>query len=471
MLSVRSGLTLNGALTLLSGENLPNARLKFLGEQLINGTGEIRFTGNPDGANRNLITFVHQQSGVREVLTIGPGITIGGGMGTITSNNPTEDTIRILGTVVGSKDGLIVLDGIDNQGGILFVDAPSKARQPVGVFFNRLSNTIVNGVSANTTIGAANLSGVTLNVDLLVDTAKANQVLSIANGLVLNSNLILNATTQHNTTVNFHGGQTVSGNGKIVFSGNPFRSSANQIVLTDSDRNTSEFLTFGEGITIEGRLGQISSRNPSQDWVQILGIIKGEKDGRIELLNIINQGKPFTIDAPDGGVFLNGSISNAIINGTDGSFLQHISGGINRVTLNIDFLVDAELNETILNVASGLTINKKLVVAGYGRTARVRFFGEQLIDGTGEIVFAGLPGSVGTNRIEHHSTTNVEEKLTFGENLSISGFRGEVQELNPNQDFIQIFGKVVGMEGGEIRFSSINNLGLPVLIDAPTRVD
>jgi hypothetical protein len=92
-LRVINGLTLNGVATLNGGINLTT--LNFDGTQTLDGTGQLIFVGPPN-------TVVQPLNGA---LTIGPGLTIRGGSGTV--GNSTLPLIN-QGTITAEGAGSIL---------------------------------------------------------------------------------------------------------------------------------------------------------------------------------------------------------------------------------------------------------------------------------------------------------------------------------------------------------------------------
>ena len=156
---------------------------------------------------------------------------------------------------------------------------------------------------------------------------------------------------------------------------------------------------------------------------------------------------------------INGQISDAVINGTQGTVLEQFSGSLTDVTLNTDLILDAESGSRSLTV-NNLTLNGLLTLAGQqGNTATVTFTGEQTLDGTGGILFAGLPTSINTNTVTFSGTTSVTEILTIGSGIEIQGGRGRLISSNSNQDRILLQGSLETEEGGRIDQTGVDNDG------------
>ena len=258
--------------------------------------------------------------------------------------------------------------------------------------------------------------------------------------------------------MDFSGEQSITGTGEIVFSGNS-NTPSNNILIHNSITNVAEVLTIGEQITIQGNQGRLSSSNPSQDTIQFLGTLIGEEGGQIQLDDIVNDGESFTVDAINGGVAISGQISDAVINGTQGTVLEQFSGSLTDVTLNTDLILDAESGSRSLTV-NNLTLNGLLTLAGQqGNTATVTFTGEQTLDGTGGILFAGLPTSINTNTVTFSGTTSVTEIFTIGSGIEIQGGRGRLISSNSNQDRILLQGSLETEEGGRIDQTGVDNVG------------
>ena len=455
-LTVTGGLTLNSRLILETNDTSRTSTVNFVGDQLIDGKGEIVLGGTPFSSSQNRLTLVNNDSNMAEVLTFGEEITISGVAGTFSSNNQFQDTIQILGTIVGQEDGELRLDDIDNNGEAFTIDAANGGVALAG----QITDAVINGTTGTRIEHlSGSLNNVTLNTDLLLDATPTSRTLGVTNGLVLNGALIVAGSENRTARVDFSGEQSITGTGEIVFAGTP-NTASNSILDHNSITNVAEILTIGEQITIQGNQGRLSSSNPSQDAIQFLGTVVGEEGGQIQLDDIVNDGESFTVDAVNGGVVINGQISDAVINGTQGTVLEQFSGSLTDVTLNTDLILDAESGSRSLTV-NNLTLNGLLTLAGQqGNTATVTFTGEQTLDGTGGILFAGLPTSINTNTVTFSGTTSVSEIFTIGSGIEIQGGRGRLISNNANQDRILLQGSLETEEGGRIDLSGVDNAGV-----------
>ncbi|MEL6522414.1 MAG: hypothetical protein AAFQ66_15715, partial [Pseudomonadota bacterium] len=360
---VEDGLTLNASLELASGTSR-YAYLYVNGEQIIDGTGSIDLTraNAPSGSFDNRITLI-SQSADAEVLTFGAGVEITG-TGRLEANR-AEDSLQILGTVVG-RDGSLVLTDLDNQGETLTVDASDGAV----VLSERIENTVFEAATGQTgelTVGnGATLDAVTLDMDAAF--GGTNLFSYVENGLILNAELELSADPSRYVYMYFNGEQAIEGTGTIRLSdaNAPLSNNQQNYVYLNGQLSGSEIVTIGADmeITGEGRMwsgndldeflveGAIVADNGTlraDDIAALEGVLGATSDGDLWLSEGIELTERGTL-----AVGLSGSgadVSNGLI---------RVNGALDQMgTLALDVAADfdAEIGDefVILTASSGFT--------------------------------------------------------------------------------------------------------------------
>ncbi len=145
-LTVTGGLTLHGEMFVGSQTSTTNrATVTFLDTQTLSGTGTIFL-----GQSQN--NFVYSTSnGSTSVLTIGPGITMRGGSGSVKgqrTSNQTNDSVVNLGTILASSGHTIEFGGKAsiNQG---LIAAGTGTIKLVGVSVTNNAGGLITGRSAS----------------------------------------------------------------------------------------------------------------------------------------------------------------------------------------------------------------------------------------------------------------------------------------------------------------------------------
>ncbi len=380
--NVVNGLVLNGSLLLGKADGSTSGTLNFNGTQSLSGTGVVTF-GN--SVNNGLI----ENGNGTVALTIGSGITIQGGSGSISGAGNygqiqsviNQGTINIasgqtltLGGIGWSNTGTITADGatvnlsgsfttaglgtfsavggtvnltgtVDNTGNTLTLNSA------LGSWYLR-GGSIVGGTLTHSdssklvlTNSVGTLNGLTVAAGMVIDGTQLNSnypqnsnSVSVVNGLVLNGSLLLGkADGSTSGTMNFNGMQTLSGTGVVTF-GN----SVNNGLIENG--NGTVALTIGSGITIQGGSGSISGAG---NYGQIQSIINqgtiNIASGQTLTLGGIGWSNTGTITADGATVNLSGSFTTAGL----GTFSA--VGG----TVNLTGTVDNTGNTLTLNSALG----------------------------------------------------------------------------------------------------------------------
>ena len=303
------------------------------------------------------------QSADAEVLTFGAGLEITG-TGRLEANR-AEDSLQILGTVVG-RDGSLVLTDIDNQGEVLTVDASDGAV----VLSERIEDTVFEAATGQTgelTIGSgAILDAVTLNMDTAL--AAAIRLSYVENGLTLNSELEISANPNTYAYLYFTGGTGHRRNGhdRLSDENAPLSNSQQNYVYLNGQLSGSEIVTIGADMEITGE-GFVRSGNNldeflvegaivadngtlrADDIAALEGVLGATSDGDLWLSEGIELTERGTL-----AVGLSGSgtdVSNGLI---------RVNGALDQLgTLALDVAADfdAEIGDefVILTASSGFT--------------------------------------------------------------------------------------------------------------------
>ncbi|MEM8744274.1 MAG: hypothetical protein AAGF14_06535, partial [Pseudomonadota bacterium] len=483
VLTVTDGLTIEDRLS-VDGFG----RVDFAGEQTVDGTGVLELTQT--GASR--LRNVNQDTGIQETVTFGADLTIQGQGFADISN--TADRFRFLGDVIGIGDELR-LSYIDNGGAVLSLDSASggwvtlqnpienaviEVAQDADV---RVTSATLTGVSLGgagvTRIQTATVSDLTVIGQAEIEGVAANQfaTLTVTDGLVVDGTLAVSGTGQRTAALNFTGGQLVDGTGEILLSRNNAigeEAVFNSVSLTSQLFNEREDLVFGSDLTLRGA-GTVGT-NGSADRIQILGTAIAE-GGPLVLQRVDNQGQELTVDPGQGDLRFGTLLEDAVITAASGAtgFVGFESSvAIRTTTFNADARAAgaAATSSIAVNFEDAVTINGTFELATQpNRSATLNILGEQVIDGTGEILLSRAnlnPDQSGTNQVDFDGDfSGTEEILTFGADLGISG-NGFVF-ASQAEDSIRILGQVTGGDGangGELILRDVDNGGAALNIDA-----
>ncbi|MDJ0788963.1 MAG: hypothetical protein QNK05_19325, partial [Myxococcota bacterium] len=374
-LTVVDGLTLNGIITLAStNSGASAARLEFQGDQAVDGNGVIAFaSGSAFASNENFVVPVGGGTTV-----FGAGITIRGGSGTF---GGPEGTFGFEGTFDPNQDGRVDIAGlIDNAGGSLVVLAGPGSFALNG---GTLSDTAVEGEGTLEAVGTLGVvDSVRLDANLLLGTSDR---VTVIGGLTLNGTITLASTNSGASAgrLEFEGDQGVDGNGTIAFSsGSAFQTDENFVVPTGGGTTL-----FGSGIMIVGGSGTFGGPDGT---VSFEGTLNPLNAGRVEIAGVIeNVGAAFAIeDGPGAFVLDGGAIRNALILGSGTLVVDQGASQLEASQLDADLRLGLA---GIVTVTGGLALNGTITLAstnaGAG-AAQLLFAGDQLIGGSGVIVFS-----------------------------------------------------------------------------------
>ncbi|HYQ04096.1 MAG TPA: Ig-like domain-containing protein [Polyangiaceae bacterium] len=430
LIMVDSGMTLNGAIMLSdrTHNNVP-AAIRLAGNQTLGGTGQIVFDGD---ANARENTVTTSGSGA----TIGSGITVHGGGGTVLDpyNYYGSAGIAFLGKIVADSPGTrIELGGvINNGGGALRLESGGgeiatgtnlqlRNLQLSGNLLVPSTNVLLSAVtvagnldvsSKSLTLSATSLEG---NVQVAADS-----LLMVDSGLTLNGTVTLSDRTHNNipAAIRLAGNQTLSGTGQIIFDGDG--TSTRENTLTTYGAGTA----IASGITLRGGGGTLLDpyNYYGGSGVAFLGKIIADVPGtRIELGGTINNaGGTLQLDAGTGEVTTasNLQLRSILLAGPGHLDVRSSNGVFSNTTLNADVIVH---DDVVINFDSGLTLNSALKLQDLnhnGAQSAVYFNGAQTVSGSGEILFDGDATSTTENNIRPVAA------LTIGPNIRVHGGGG-----------------------------------------------
>jgi hypothetical protein len=296
---VLHGLTLDSTLTLTRSFGRPMV-LEFAGEQTLAGTGSVVFA-DVDGWS--------QLRPTAGTLTLGPGITIRGGSGTVGDPNQPlvnhgtvhADTrfgrltlqasvLTSDGTLRASNGGTLSANNVQNRGtgqvdgastlalegqwrntgsltlaGGTLVLGGSFGKAELGLIQRDGGEVVLTGTFENSggtfdldahggawrlaggRFHGGTLDGVTLNGNVRLDDSA---ILTVTSGLTLNGTLTLTRSAGRYMAVEFAGEQTLAGTGSVVF---------DDIDGWSQLRPTAGTLTIGSSMTIRGGSGTIGN--------------------------------------------------------------------------------------------------------------------------------------------------------------------------------------------------------------------
>ncbi|MFK7887738.1 MAG: PKD domain-containing protein [Gammaproteobacteria bacterium] len=454
-INVFAGLTLNGDM-LITAPVSPTGLL-FNDTQLLDGTGTITIdgTGNSVIAEPRLFPF----NGT--TTTVGAGITVRGGNGTI---GQTGGNLVFNGTLISDRDGLFLdiggllwsssqqLQGInggnilmfgalDNGAGAFGIDNPGgETRLRAG---GTLRNATINGTPGTNIemLGTTNLDAMVINADVTHNNAANSNVL---NGLTLNGTATINAPVSP-TGYLFTNTQSLLGNATFVINSES-NSSITEPRLFPFNGTT---LTLGPNVRIEGGDGTIGQggstinfgaatvdANITDKALQILGnwtatgTMRASNGGEVRLGGTLdNAAASFTLDVAGGSAtMLNGAnLRNATINGTAGSVMTaNVSGTFQALTYTGDLVMNNGHNIT---VTDGLTINGTATINAPTSPTGLLFANDQTLGGNLNVVFNGIGNSsISEPRLFPFNGTT----LTIGPNVAVSGGVGTIGQAGAN---------------------------------------
>ena len=350
-LGMIGGLTLNGVLNLGSANGSTNGQLYFATDQTLSGTGTVTF----GGSTSNTIYALGNNGNNPSTLTIGSGITVQGGSGSITGYYGNDSIINDGSVNFGSGGSTLTIGG-DNWSNAGTITATSATVNLGGSFTTAgLGTFSASGATVNLT-GTLNNSGTTLNLSsglgnwymaggiinggvvastggatlaltsiyssttdtdggdlesvtiasgVTIDGTRTDNYIRLLGGLTLNGTIDLGSANGNNWSVwSFLGTQALSGTGSIVFGG----SATNAILAQDTGNGATATLTIASGLTLSGGTGTIGGYD-SGDAVTSDATINFS--GGALTLDGGNWNNAGTITDTSGTVYLAGSFTTA----------------------------------------------------------------------------------------------------------------------------------------------------------------
>jgi hypothetical protein len=519
--TVTNGLTLNGTALVGNPTNSWYGSIGFAGSQTLVGPGVVAF-GNSNPWGNGSANALYPVNGAT-TLTIGAGVLVRGQNGTVGSagypwSGPTNIIVANQGEISADvAGGTIYLVGqpVINQGQLqspagtldLAGTVPSSALGNAqslggvlgvsGYLENAGETLVLAGTSNNLTllsggeihggavvatngnalvISSGTLDGVTIVGTLDVGNTFNSATLAVTNNLILNGTaLVGNPTNTFDGEIAFWGGQTLGGNGTVVFgnNGNYSYNALRELVAGAT-------LTIGPGITVSGQNGAIGYASAWNGPANVVVVNDGTisasvAGGGITLYGdpVINQGR---LQAPSGNLNLAGTVQfgaggslqggngslemsgymtndnqTVILSGTNtmfalvsggeihggsvvatnGNSLVISSGVLDGVTVTGTLDVGNTYNGASLAVTNNLVLNGTAWVGNptnslYGS---INFLGSQSLGGAGMVVFGDYngwnSGSANALFLGYSGTT-----LTIGPGITVRGQSGMIGEAN-----------------------------------------
>jgi hypothetical protein len=325
---IQGNLTLDGTLTLGSGNSYGVLYFESGTNQTLGGSGTVVFSGT------NSDDSVGSSSGT---LTIASGITVRGQNGYVgyspaIGGSPSNVAVVNQGTIQADvSDGTITVDGTNDQnagdlnvlnGATLSVQGTLTNLATVSVDATSvlsLSGTLTGG-TIDTQTGAqiygAALEGVTVNGNF---TVADDNSLTVEAGLTLNGTLLLgDQSSDVYGYVNFSGTQTLGGTGTVVFG----QFEPNMLFVSQAGTT----LTIGPGITVRGQSGSLGYSgvlfvSPTNVSVVNEGTIQADVSGG--QITVYQSGGAFqnagTVNASDGAIYVFDPSYGMVNSGTVGA--------------------------------------------------------------------------------------------------------------------------------------------------------
>jgi hypothetical protein len=254
--------------------------------------------------------------------------------------------------------------------------------------------------------------------------------LTIQGGMLVDGTITLadpsNQTGSANAAVlGFLGDQVVDGTGSIVF-GQSNTTEENRVEPVGPGTTTFEGVTIG---AVSGGDGQLGGSAGTFAFGGTIAPDPSTAISRIEIVGPIDSaGATMTVlEGPGQFVFENGgALRNAIVVGSGTLHANGQAGGAGATFSNVR--LDANLrfgDDARITVSDGMTLNGTITLAdpsnqtGSANAAVLGFLGDQVVDGSGSIVF-GVSNSPEENRVEPVDGSTV----TFRPGTTIDGRPG-----------------------------------------------
>ncbi len=471
VVNVTGGLTLNGALDLGSPTGAVSAWAFFSATQTLAGSGTV-VLGNLAG---NELLAEGNNGNAPATLTLGSGITIQGGSGTIGGAYSTDSVVND-GTISLASASTVTLTGTFSPAGLGTFNATGATIKLSGTIQNAgttltLSPTLgnwnlyggkISGGTISSTGGSklaltnssGTLAGVTIaagaTIDGTVATSGGAAVVNVTGGLTLNGEMDLGSPTGAVSAWAFFAAtQTLAGSGTVVLGS----SAGNELLAEGNNGNAPATLTLGSGITLEGGNGAIGGYY-STDSIVNDGTISLASASTVTLTGTFSPAGLGTFNATGATIKLSGTIQNAgttltlsptlgnwnlyggkisggTISSTGGSklALTNSSGTLAGVTIaagaTIDGTVATSGGAAVVNVTGGLTLNGEMDLGSpTGAVSAWAFFAAtQTLAGSGTVV---LGSSAGNELLAEGNNGNAPATLTLGSGITLEGGNGAI---------------------------------------------
>ncbi len=417
---IENGVTLDNATINIDGASDRQAYLSFIGEQSVDGNGEIVLSdvyALGESRLNNQLYF----SGIDDArLFIGENITIRGS-GTISAGS--NDVYDIAG-MVKADDGALDFSGIGDVTGVLGVSDDGR-------------------LDINQSLTLSEQS------ELAIDISAAGHGEIRVFGL-LERGGILRLNVADDFTANL----------------------GDEFVILDANRDLAGAFDGFEGFDLDGDLAFTLIEDDSNDTLTLRVVTDAEAQAFIDAAGYVPPPilapvrEEIEIDVLDQNlrfVDITGTLSGGGRVETDG-----VTRTLDDVHLNADLALDASSRSQNLNIVDGLVLNADLIVEdSFTYSATIDFLGAQTISGAGEIFLsrelATRDGLLDARLNFAGEYSGFAESLVFGEDITIRG-DGFIQ-VRESEDSIQILGTVAGIDGGLLRLGAIDNQGEAFSVD------
>ena len=475
-INVTDGLTFNGAMQI--DAPISPTGLIFTNTQMMDGSGTITINGVGNGNIAEPQLFPLNGT----TVTIGAGITVRGGKGTVGQAGAglifdgvliadvAGEEMRIGGnlwrasqTIQAINGGTIGFFGThDNAGGSFALDSASdKATLLANAV---LRNTTINGTASTNIelIGNSTLDNAVINADLEMNNASS---VNVTNGLTVNGEVALNSTTSPTGFV-FTNTQSLLGNLTLIIDGIANGNIAEPRLFPLNGTT----LTIGPNVRIEGGKGTIGNAgaglnldgavvdaNISGQAIRLVSnlltasnTIGASNGGILELSGLFdNGGGAVTLDAATGSARSVNPLTlrDVVINGTPGTVTTlNGSNTFDELTYTGDLFINNGVNVSVL---SDLTLNGTTTINAPSSPTGFVFNTSLILDGNADIVFAGN-GVITEARL--FPSNGVE--LTIGPDVTVRGGLGTVG-FGGGEVFLQ--GSIIA-DAGNIQTDDVNVL-------------
>ncbi len=407
-----NGLTLNNAIVYLGNAAGSTAgTLTFDNTQTLGGTNGTVVFGTSASNGLSVGSFAYGSS----TLTIGPGITVrgsSGGLSTFFNGAYFPSTIINEGTIAANGSGgtlAINLSSFQNQGTLA---VSNGATMSVSAVAGSLGTAQVSGAGSVLAVAG---SSYTVDAGLSLDTLA--QSLSLSGSYTINTNLTLAAgqTLSLSGSWTLPAGDSITASGATLNLGDQSSSSTNGWSNAGTIGATNSTVNLGGLFT----LAQLGTFTRSGGTVNLAGTLD-------------NTGTTLALDATTGSWNLvGGTLKNGTYSASAGAELVFTDQGgtLNGVTADsdLDLATNAAGGQDYVQIVNGLTLNNATVYLGNaaGSTAGTLYFDNtETLGGTNGAVVFGTSIDSGTNSI----SVDYGSSLTIGAGITVRGSSGSLND-------------------------------------------